>query len=80
MKSTGHQLHGSFPTVLIQAADAVRVLGIGRNEYIAMLNQCKGRRLMWRMNPKGLARELLPTQPCRPLMQPWWLVSVANIG
>lgn len=64
----------------MQAADAVRVLGIGRNEYIAMLNQCKGRRLMWRMNPKGLARELLPTQPCRPLMQPWWLVSVVNIG
>lgn len=26
----------------MQAADAVRVLGICRNEYIAMLNQCEG--------------------------------------
>ena len=36
----------------MQAADIVQVMGIGRNEYIAMLNQCKGRRLMWRMNPR----------------------------
>ena len=36
----------------VQAADIVQVMGIGRNEYIAMLNQCKGRRLMWRMNPR----------------------------
>ncbi len=39
----------------LQAIDVVRVLGVGRNEYIAMLNSCKGRRLMWRLNPKASA-------------------------
>ena len=48
-------IHGNlFHT---QAADVIQVLGIGRNEYIAMLNQCKGRRLMWRMNPRVSVKE-----------------------
>lgn len=45
-----------------QAADALRVLGIGRNEYISILNQCKGRRLLWRVNRCGqlLLEPLVP--------------------
>ncbi|GAX73682.1 hypothetical protein CEUSTIGMA_g1133.t1 [Chlamydomonas eustigma] len=61
------------------AADVVQVLGVGRNEYIAMLNQCKGRKLMWRLNPRGLAREVLPTQPCMLAPQPWWIAAAVNI-
>jgi len=33
-----------------QAADALRLVGVGRNEYIAILNACKNRRVMWRVN------------------------------
>lgn len=52
----------SCPSCLVQAADALLVLGIGRNEYIAALNACKARRLMWRVNinREGIAREQLP--------------------
>ncbi|EFJ51519.1 hypothetical protein VOLCADRAFT_103430 [Volvox carteri f. nagariensis] len=44
------------------AADALAVLGIGRNEYIAVLNACKARRLLWRvnLNREGIIREHLP--------------------
>jgi hypothetical protein len=46
----------------MQAADALSVLGIGRNEYIAALNACKARRLMWRanLNRDSIVREHLP--------------------
>ena len=58
----------------------VRVLGIGRNEYIAIMNKCKAKRLLWRVN-KSLARDYLPEQPLAPAaMQPWWQVSTVNIG
>ena len=63
------------------AADIVQCLGIGRNEYIAMHNKVKGRKLMWRLNPKGLAKEVLPTEPIVPPthLDPWWIVSVVNL-
>jgi hypothetical protein len=62
-----------------QAADALRELGIGRNEYIDIMNACKAKKLMWRMN-KGLARDLLPSAPQDIRMEGWWLVSVVNVG
>ena len=36
---------------------------------------------MWRLNPKGLAKEVLPTQPIIPPthLDPWWTVSVVNL-
>ena len=58
----------------------VRVTGIGRNEYIATMNKCKAKKLLWRVN-KALAKEFLPTEPLVPAaMQPWWLVATVNIG
>ena len=58
----------------------VRVTGIGRNEYIATMNKCKAKKLLWRVN-KALAKEFLPTEPLTPAaMQPWWLVSTVNLG
>ncbi|GFR50721.1 hypothetical protein Agub_g12978, partial [Astrephomene gubernaculifera] len=65
------------------AADALGVLGIGRNGYIAALNACKARRLMWRVNinREGIAREQLPQEPApNPRLEPWWRVAVVNIG
>eukprot|EP01025_Chloroclados_australasicus_P011217 TRINITY_DN14854_c0_g1_i2.p1 TRINITY_DN14854_c0_g1~~TRINITY_DN14854_c0_g1_i2.p1 ORF type:complete len:196 (-),score=4.03 TRINITY_DN14854_c0_g1_i2:108-695(-) len=61
------------------AADIVRLLGIGRNEYISILNQCKGKRLIWRVN-KSIAKEFLPQEPLKVRAEDWWLVKVVNIG
>ncbi|KAI8462738.1 MAG: FAM91 N-terminus-domain-containing protein [Monoraphidium minutum] len=61
------------------AADALRVTGVGRNEYIALLNACKAKRLMWRVN-KALARDLLPQVEQEARLEPWWLVEVTNVG
>jgi hypothetical protein len=58
----------------------VRVLAIGRNEYIALLNECKGRRIMWRINRAGVVRELLPTAPVDVRPEPWWRVACVNVG
>ena len=57
----------------------VRLLGIGRNEYIAILDACKAKRLLWRVN-KGIAKEMLPSEPLDIPLEPWWKVSVVNVG
>lgn len=62
-----------------QAADVVHLTGIGRNEYIAVMNQCKAKKLLWRMN-KSVARDFLPTQCLDVRMEPWWHVSVVNVS
>ncbi len=62
-----------------KAADALRVTGVGRNEYIAIMNACKAKKLMWRVN-KALARDLLPPAEKEARLEPWWLVAVANVG
>jgi hypothetical protein len=63
----------------LQAADMLRVTGIGRNEYIALMNACKAKKLLWRVN-KGIARDLLPAAPLDIKMEPWWGVQVVNVG
>ncbi|GLI62242.1 hypothetical protein VaNZ11_004837 [Volvox africanus] len=65
------------------AADALSVLGIGRNEYISALNACKARRLLWRvnLNRDSIVREQLPQEPTiNTRLEPWWRVAVVNIG
>ncbi|GIL62622.1 hypothetical protein Vafri_16817 [Volvox africanus] len=65
------------------AADALSVLGIGRNEYISALNACKARRLLWRvnLNRDSIVREQLPQEPTiSTRLEPWWRVAVVNIG
>ncbi|CAD7697174.1 unnamed protein product [Ostreobium quekettii] len=61
------------------AADIVRKLGIGRNEYIAILDSCKAKKLLWRVN-KGIAKEMLPSEPLNIPLEPWWKVSVVNVS
>eukprot|EP00899_Mesostigma_viride_P024567 jgi/Mesvir1/5295/Mv15395-RA.1 len=60
------------------AADIVRVVGIGRNEFIALMNKCKSK-LMWKFN-KAIAKDALPLEPVTPIMEPWWRVSFVNVG
>ncbi|RZF46370.1 hypothetical protein LSTR_LSTR011154 [Laodelphax striatellus] len=58
------------------AADCLRLLGIGRNEYIDLMNQCRsGQKLFRRKNVK----DLLPLQPVNIAMEPWWIVDVGYI-
>lgn len=67
------------PCRCIQAADIVQLVGIGRNEYIAIMNKCKAKKLLWRVN-KSIAKEFLPTTPLDVNMQPWWNVGVVNLS
>lgn len=66
-------------TGFLQAADIVRIVGIGRNEYIATMNKCKAKKLLWRMN-KAVVKEHLPTEPLEFNKQPWWIAHVVNLG
>ncbi|GMH37437.1 hypothetical protein BSKO_05310 [Bryopsis sp. KO-2023] len=61
------------------AADILRVVGIGRNEYIAILDSCKAKKLLWRVN-KGVAKEKLPAEPVNIPMEPWWKIGVVNVS
>eukprot|EP00887_Chlorella_sp_A99_P002714 scaffold6.g2714.t1 len=61
------------------AADIVRIVGIGRNEYIATMVQAKSKKLLWRMN-KGIVKDLLPQEPLNAAIDPWWVVHVVNVG
>ncbi|KAL1132046.1 hypothetical protein AAG570_011654 [Ranatra chinensis] len=58
------------------AADCLRLLGIGRNEYIELMNQCRsGRKLFRRKNVK----DLLPIKPVDIHIEPWWYVETGYI-
>ncbi|XP_024973069.1 protein FAM91A1-like [Cynara cardunculus var. scolymus] len=59
------------------AADALRLTGIGRNEFIDIMNKCKSKKIMWKLN-KSIARESLPLQPVDITIEPWWGVCLVN--
>uniref|UniRef100_A0A915Q1R1 Protein FAM91A1 n=1 Tax=Setaria digitata TaxID=48799 RepID=A0A915Q1R1_9BILA len=59
------------------AADAVRLLGIGRNQYIELMNQNRCNRKLFRRS-KSL-RELLPAKPVAVNIEPWWLIAPGSI-
>ncbi|CAJ1971147.1 unnamed protein product [Sphenostylis stenocarpa] len=60
------------------AADALRLTGIGRNEFIDIMNKCRSKKIMWKLN-KSIAKELLPTQPVDFPIEPWWGVCLVNL-
>ncbi|KAL1516826.1 hypothetical protein ABEB36_000676 [Hypothenemus hampei] len=59
------------------AADCLRLLGIGRNEYIEIMNKSKSNRsrLFAKRNEKGL----LPQVPVNVHIEPWWRVEVGLV-
>ncbi|TKY57021.1 FAM91A1 protein [Spatholobus suberectus] len=61
------------------AADALRLTGIGRNEFIDIMNKCRSKKIMWKLN-KSIAKELLPTQPVDFPIEPWWGVCLVNLN
>lgn len=59
------------------AADCLRLLGIGRNEYIDLMNKARSNkgRLFGSKNLRGL----LPAVPCDIYIEPWWRVEVGLV-
>lgn len=59
------------------AADCLRLLGIGRNQYIDLMNQCRSSKKFFRRRP---VKELLPGQPIEEVsIEPWWVAQVGYI-
>ena len=55
----------------------LRLLGIGRNQYIDLMNQSRSGRKLFR---KRNAKELLPLKPVQKMViEPWWLVHIGSI-
>ncbi|XP_030074732.1 protein FAM91A1 isoform X2 [Microcaecilia unicolor] len=58
------------------AADCLRLLGIGRNQYIDLMNQCRSSKKFFR---RKTARDLLPAKPVEIAVEPWWVVQAGYI-
>lgn len=59
------------------AADCLRLLGIGRNQYIDLMNQCRSGRRLFRSKP---IRDLLPMKPVASVeIHPWWVVQAGYV-
>ncbi|KAL6580446.1 hypothetical protein OROMI_008470 [Orobanche minor] len=69
------QPYDSIPN--FSAADALRVTGIGRNEFIDIMNKCRSKKIMWKLN-KSIAKEFLPIEPVDFSIEPWWGVCLVN--
>ncbi|KAK5637850.1 hypothetical protein RI129_000154 [Pyrocoelia pectoralis] len=59
------------------AADCLRLLGIGRNEYIDIMNKSRSNR--GRLFGKRNVRGLLPKVPCDIHIEPWWRVEIGMV-
>lgn len=59
------------------AADCLRLLGIGRNQYIDLMNQARSNKRTFRRGKP--VREILPAKPVEIPIEPWWMVSVGCV-
>ncbi|KJH43836.1 hypothetical protein DICVIV_10146 [Dictyocaulus viviparus] len=59
------------------AADAMRLLGIGRNQYIDLMNENRSNRKFLRRNRP--LRDLLPQKPIKRVVEPWWKVCLGSV-
>ncbi|VDO99619.1 unnamed protein product [Soboliphyme baturini] len=58
------------------AADCLRLLGIGRNQYIDLMNQCRS--LKKHSNRKSI-KEILPQSPVDITIHSYWIVQTGSI-
>uniref|UniRef100_A0A2I2ZPM0 Family with sequence similarity 91 member A1 n=1 Tax=Gorilla gorilla gorilla TaxID=9595 RepID=A0A2I2ZPM0_GORGO len=58
------------------AAYCLRLLGIGRNQYIDLMIQCKSSKKFFR---RKTARDLLPIKPVEIATEAWWVVQAGYI-
>ncbi|TSK28196.1 Protein FAM91A1 [Bagarius yarrelli] len=65
------------------AADCLRLLGIGRNQYIDLMNQCRSSKQASVPDQKFFrrksARDLLPAKPVEISVEPWWVAQTGYI-
>lgn len=64
------------------AVDCVRLLGIGRNQYIELMNQRKSTGRSRLLFSRKTGKDLLPTLPSPGAlqhMQPWWIVKIGRV-
>ncbi|XP_068235313.1 protein FAM91A1-like isoform X1 [Palaemon carinicauda] len=71
---TAEKSYDSLPN--FTAADCLRLLGIGRNQYIDLMNQCRSTRKLFR---KKNVRDLLPLLPSEISIDAWWMVCVGCV-
>ncbi|XP_013401437.1 protein FAM91A1 [Lingula anatina] len=71
---TQEKSYDSLPN--FTAADCLRLLGIGRNQYIELMNQCRSSKKFFR---KKSAKDLVPLQPIDINIEPWWTVQAGYI-
>ncbi|XP_067121180.1 protein FAM91A1 isoform X2 [Centruroides vittatus] len=60
------------------AADCLRLLGIGRNQYIDLMNKCRSSKKIFGVRLKSV-RELLPVKPIDVPIEPWWIARVGFV-
>ncbi|XP_046875230.1 protein FAM91A1 isoform X2 [Hypomesus transpacificus] len=58
------------------AADCLRLMGIGRNQYIDLMNQCRSSKKFFR---RKSARDLLPSKPVEISVETWWVAQTGYI-
>ncbi|CAH3193292.1 unnamed protein product [Porites evermanni] len=59
------------------AADCLRLLAVGRNQYIELMNTCRSSKKFFRKKP---VRDLLPTKPAvLKVLEPWWVVQIGYV-
>ncbi|CAN8005937.1 unnamed protein product, partial [Ixodes pacificus] len=61
------------------ATDCLRLLGIGRNQYIDLMNKCRSSKKFFTVRRKSV-RDLLPSKPVSDVpIEPWWVISVGYV-
>lgn len=61
------------------AADCLRLLGIGRNQYIELMNQSRSSKKFFGVRKKPV-RDFLPMKPVANVpIEPWWKVQVGYV-
>ncbi|KAL6051572.1 General transcription factor IIH subunit 4 [Balamuthia mandrillaris] len=60
------------------AADGVRLLGIGRNQFIDIMNSLRSKSWLWKKKRNAIY-ELLPKHPVNVQLQHWWIVHVSFV-
>ena len=63
------------------AVDCLRVMGIGRNQYIDLMNQSRLQKnsSFQKLFKKRLISDLLPKEPVIVKIEPWWRVRLASV-
>eukprot|EP00962_Isochrysis_galbana_P052792 scaffold24267_cov90-Isochrysis_galbana.AAC.1 len=64
------------------AADASRLLRVGRNEFLHALNECRSRGWLWKRRRNLILKQLPAAPPADLPMEPWWhaCASPAALG